>query len=338
MDAFVRQQDVQSYVDATAEKMSLSPVIVEKDLWVSWVLKLIFTSSIRDDVVFKGGTSLSKVYGLINRFSEDIDISISKDILGFGGDKSPEMAPSSKKTEKSLKEMGNKCSEFVRTVLKNELENAISRSLGQGVNWSLDVDPDDPGGQTLLFNYPAPSTPGAGYVKKIVKIECGSRSDQWPIEKKKIMPFIARYFSSAISSPEVLVHAMKAERTFWEKATILHAYAHLPERKPLPARQSRHYYDFFRLLESKVKKTALGDLDLLARVVEHKSIYFRSGWASYKTAIKGSLKISPPSHVANSLRADYRDMSEMFYGNVPEWSDIVAKLEEFESEFNSAET
>lgn len=130
------------------------------------------------------------------------------------------------------------------------------------------------------------------------------------------------------------VKVLDAKRTFWEKATILHQYAHLPKDKKLPARISRHYYDFFSLLNSDVKADAIAELELLDRVTAHKSIYFASAWASYGTARNGSLKLSPPTMLLDGLEKDFSLMRDMFFGNVPEWSNILKGIEDFEVEFN----
>lgn len=231
--------------------------------------------------------------------------------------------------------MGLSCSEFVCNSFKDELHDLLVKLLPSKAEWSLEIDPNDPDRQSLLFNYPISSGSEAGYIKRNVKIECGSRSDQWPVEEKTIKPFIAEMIPLAMASAEIRVQSLKAERTFWEKATILHAYANFPDGKKLPARQSRHYYDFFKLLGSEVMAKARNDTTLLARVAKHKSIYFRSSWASYDQAKKGSLKLVPPAKIEGILKTDYRDMGEMFYADTPNWSEIVSAIEKFENSFNS---
>ena len=138
-----------------------------------------------------------------------------------------------------------------------------------------------------------------------------------------------------IHEEKVVVRTLNAERTFWEKATILHQYAHLPDGKPLPPRISRHFYDFFRLLNSSVKKKALSDLSLLERVATHKSIYFASGWANYRAARKGTLKLSPLARVRDELEKDYALMEPMFFRERPDWNLILRAIAGFETEFNA---
>ena len=137
-----------------------------------------------------------------------------------------------------------------------------------------------------------------------------------------------------VDEPEIWVKVLDAKRTFWEKATILHQYAHLPHDKKLPPRISRHYYDFFCLLNSNIKVGAIEDCALLDRVAHHKSIYFTSAWANYSEAQRGSLKLSPPPHLHDSLEKDYRLMKDMFFGRIPEWPAILKVINQFEIEFN----
>ncbi len=128
---------------------------------------------------------------------------------------------------------------------------------------------------------------------------------------------------------------LNAERTFWEKATILHQYAHLPEDKKLPPRISRHYYDFFRLLNSEIREKALIETALLERVAIHKSIYFASSWANYSAARKETLMLFPPLRIRKELEKDYVLMEAMFFRKIPEWELIMQTIETFEKEFNS---
>ncbi len=131
------------------------------------------------------------------------------------------------------------------------------------------------------------------------------------------------------------MRVLNAERTFWEKATILHQYAHLPDAKPLPARLSRHLYDFHQLLNSPVKDIALQQLELLERVANHKKIYFASAWANYDTARKGTLKLAPQDRILTELERDFKLMQPMFFGEVPKWDTILKSIKAFEKMFNS---
>lgn len=309
--------------------------IVEKDYWVVWTLERLFSiPELKTHLTFKGGTSLSKVYRVIERFSEDIDVSIEKDFLGFSNEKSPENALSKKKIRAAVEALGAACAKYVRNELLAALHTAITTELGTDQGWNLAVDAKDPDSQTLLFEYPN-LTPRGSYIQQSVKIEMGARSEHWPVSEHSIQSYAKESLKEKVTEPAVRVRVLNAERTFWEKATILHQYAHLPEEKALPDRISRHFYDFYRLLNSEIKKRALADGALLERVAIHKSIYFASGWARYETARKGSLKLSPLPRLLANLENDFRLMNQMFFGEIPDWQLILKTIKQFETEFNS---
>jgi len=216
------------------------------------------------------------------------------------------------------------------------LRQSIAARLGTMNGWNLTVDPKDPDGQTLLFNYPTLTTKG-GYIEPSVKIEMGARSEHWPVSEYKIQSYLKETLKEKVSEEQVKVHVLNAERTFWEKATILHQYAHFPEDKAAPRRISRHFYDFCCLLDSDVKAKALSDISLLERVATHISIYFPSRWANYGTARKGTLKLSPPERILEVLENDYELMAAMFFRERPDWMSILKTIGEFENTFNSGD-
>lgn len=315
--------------------MNIPLEVIEKDYWVVWTLERLFAiDELKDKLTFKGGTSLSKIYRVIYRFSEDIDLSIEKDLLGFGKPNDPESALSKKKQGKILKKLSGACSEYVQNNMLKILNEAIADKLKTNDGWALFSDQDDPCAQTLLFQYPSKSSK-YGYIRPVVKIEMGARSEHWPVKCHKIKSYIKEALKEKIKEPEVFVRVLSAERTFWEKATILHQYAHLPDHKKLPPRLSRHYYDFFCLLNSQINKKSIDQSELLEKVANHKSLYFSSSWASYGTARKGSLKIVPPDRISKELERDYLLMSEMLFREIPEWSVILKGIKEFEDSFNS---
>jgi hypothetical protein len=338
LEAFVKLAPAERRVffETAASKIGIIPTIAEKDFWVCWTLKILFgMSDVNKQLIFKGGTSLSKVYQVIERFSEDIDISIDKAYLGFGDLHDPEKMTSRKQKEKAIESLAAACSDYVCTRLQADLKEIIAGSLTESA-WDLLIDPNDSDKQTLLFYYPKSMADSSSiYIEQAVKIEIGARSDHWPIETRILRSIVAEQIPQSISNPSVEVRVLTAKRSFWEKATILHMYAYFPESKLVPTRQSRHYYDFFRLLNSPYKAEAVNDLRLLDRVAEHKGIYFRAGWANYHLAKKGSLRLLPAARVHIEMKRDYLAMGEMFFGQVPKWDDIIATIESFEKEFNS---
>ncbi len=308
--------------------------IIEKDYWVVWVLERLFSlEKMKSHLTFKGGTSLSKIYGIIDRFSEDIDLSIEREFFGFGAPNDPENAPSKKKQNAIIDNLSKACSNYVKTQMLADLKDAFTAKLGATDEWQIFPDPQDPDAQTLLFEYPS-ETSKVGYIRPLVKIEIGARSENWPVSEHKIQSYAKEPLKEKIHESEIVVRVLNAERTFWEKATILHQYAHLPEDKIFPPRISRHFYDFFRLLNSPIKKKAIAEATLLERVANHKSIYFASGWANYGTARQGSLKLVPPSRVLKELQKDYGLMESMLFRDIPQWALILKTISDFETEFN----
>jgi hypothetical protein len=249
--------------------------IVEKDFWVCWTLKELFRLPvIGEHLIFKGGTSLSKVFKIIERFSEDIDVSIDRRFLGFGGTNEPEAGGSNREKQRRLESLKAACQRNIAVELLPALEAVIQSKARHEDEWSLRPDDEDPDKQTLLFAYPTSFAPGAaGYIRRAVKIEMGARADHWPCVKKTVPPYVAEQFPKGFQETRCAVKVLSVERTFWEKATILHAEFHRPADKAMPERFSRHYCDFHELIRKGVSKSATVKLDLLARVAEHKNLF-----------------------------------------------------------------
>lgn len=336
MSSEIYQRDSETrklFFEQAVSESGISFEIIEKDYWVVWTLELLFSlPKIKENLTFKGGTSLSKVYRVIERFSEDIDVSIERSFLGYGDDKAPEKMPSKKKQNAMLNLISESCTKYVKGELIQELDQLIKSKLPNTEEWKLIVDPDDE--QTLLFYYPA-VTKTDGYIPQRVKIEIGARSEHWPVSVHPIQSYVKEILKEKVTEQKIEVRVLNAERTFWEKATILHQYAHLPAEKPLGIRLSRHYYDFYQLLNSSIKKSAIEQIDLLKKVAEHKKVYFASAWASYDTAKVGTLKLSPSARLVGELENDYKLMGPMFFGKVPDWKLILDAVATFEQEINS---
>lgn len=320
----------------TASLRGLSPLIIEKDFWVCWTLKQMFAiPSLGPHLIFKGGTSLSKVFRLIQRFSEDIDVSLRRDYLGFDGDNDPEQPTSKSQQRKRVEALREKCRLVVQSEVKEALNGAFGLLLGGG-GWSLERDPEDE--NTLNFIYPpaiASDAPGAAYIRRVVKLEMGAGSDPYPIGSHSIQPYAAEEFPAVFTAPDCNVTVMEAERTFWEKATLLHAEYHRPEDKPTPIRLSRHYYDLMQVAASEIGERAIADLQLLARVVDHKSVYFASNWAHYETAQRGSLHLLPTVARMEDIKRDYAGMRDMFFGLYPSFDEVLAAITSLETRLNT---
>jgi hypothetical protein len=288
-----------------------------------------------EHLIFKGGTSLSKIFKIINRFSEDIDVSIDRGFLGYGGLNEPEAGGSNKEKHRRVEGLMAACQQKIADKLMPALRGAIQGKIPRADNWSLLPDESDPDKQTLLFDYPSSLPPTeSDYVRRAVKIEMGARADHWPCETKSVTPYVAELFSQGFKQAAGDVKVLAAERTFWEKATILHSEFHRPVEKTTPVRLSRHYCDFYELIRKGVAQRAVEQIELLNRVAQHKNLFFKSSWAKYREAAKGTLKILPPGHRIAALQSDYANMRQMFFVEPPKFDSILALLKEWEREFN----
>jgi hypothetical protein len=302
------------------------------------MLQQIFQSSPAGaHLVFKGGTSLSKVFGAIKRFSEDIDLSIAPEILGW---KESELddAPTPTQRRKRLEKLEAACITKVQEDFQQALEKSIRAALGKKpddgkwLSYQLDVISKSP---VLLFNYPSALPSAGGYIQPFVKVEFGSLTDQRPTGVHVVKPMLAEVIEASFNDFQVKVVTLEVERTFWEKATILHAEHHRPADQPIRERFARHYADVAALWEHPSRAAALARLDLLERVVKHKSRFFASSWANYETAKPGSLKLLPPTHREADLEQDYDRMQTMFLAKPPSFSAVLRVLGEAERKINN---
>lgn len=317
-------------------EMGLQALSVEKDFWVCWTLRELFSmSEIREHLTFKGGTSLSKAWKLIHRFSEDIDLIVDKEVLGFGGEAAPDKAPSKKQRKRRLESLMMAGREWVQGALQTALSERLGATLGDAT-WQLEVDPDMPDGQCLLFHYPSVFQEGsAGYVRPVVKIELGGRSDDWPSETRSIQPYVLEHFPAFDPNGLFEVSVLKAERTFWEKACLLHEETFRPIEKPRQLRMARHYYDLWCLIKAGVADRALTESALFKRVVEHREMFFRFSWVDYSTHRPGSFRLVPNQEQLTAWQSDYEAMlGPMFFGETPTFEEMIATAAEFGERFN----
>lgn len=333
-------KDRDAFTQEAAARLGTIPLIVEKDYWVCWLLGVIFNDPRWEPhLVFKGGTSLSKVFNAIRRFSEDIDLSVSPILLGLD-EKDLDEAPSKSMRDKRFKRLQSSCAEMVSGPFQADLEVMVNQSLGmasKGASWfRYEVDPrtDSP---ILWFDYESTLPPVGGYIIPAVKLEFGSLTDQRPIGKHTIRPMLADVLPDMEAERDTVV-AMEVERSFWEKATILHAEYHRPASQPIGERFSRHYSDLAALWKHPAGEAALTRLDLLQRVAVFKSRFFSSTWANYQTATPGGLRLVPPVSRVRELAQDYARMEPMFLESPPSFNDVLETLREAEETINRAKT
>lgn len=321
------------------EQLNLPAASLEKDYWVCWILRELFSiPEWSQNITFKGGTSLSKCWSLINRFSEDIDIVIDKGFLGFGGKDSPENAPSKKQRNKRLNAMKKVAQDMIHNDLAPALEGRIDASLPKSDTWELipASEEEDRDMQTLLFKYPSAMANTEDYIQRVVKIEMGARSDNEPIEEEEVHPYLFDAFPDILGPNKFTVRALVAERTFWEKAMLLHEETYRPaDKKRRTARMARHYYDLWCLITKGVAERAVDREDIFTRTARHREIYFNWSWMDYSTLSRGKLRVVPLPEQEAKWRLDYQAMSmEMFFGEVPNFEEVLHVVGQFQKKFN----
>ena len=333
---------VQQFIDLTAPEknelfirasalMGISPTLLEKDFWVSWILTHIFQLPFSNHLVFKGGTSLSKCYGLIQRFSEDCDITIDKALFSESMDDS---SLSGKQFQRLLELADKQAIDFIQHTFTTSLENIIRESLPTEATWQLLPDEFEP--KNLRFYYPvATSTHEHPYIKQSVLIELGIRGDIYPCEEKNVLSYVESKFLDLLSLKQTPIRTLLPIRTFWEKITLLHAENNRPEGKDLGDRLSRHYYDVYQLIQAHIDDDALINFDLLHDVIANKKKYFRASWANYDTAIPGQLRIYPHEKLLKELERDYKNMNLMIFGTVPSFEEILNSIQNFQTKINN---
>jgi hypothetical protein len=320
------------YIQQAAARRNASPVLLEKDFWVCWLLGMLFASEFASSLVFKGGTSLSKVFGVIERFSEDIDLSLSPEFL-----KLPEAGTSRNQASKWMTKAEAACAKAVKTLIAPTLESAAEAVLGKRdggwLEFLTDANTNSP---VLLFHYPSSQATGFEYLKRAVKLEFGSLTDQQPIGRHSLRPWVAEVLPDAFPDWRCEVVALEVERTFWEKATILHTEYHRPVGKPMPDRFSRHYADTAALAKHPTASRAIEQHDLRDRVVAWKGQFFGSSWANYSQAKPGTFRLVPPLERLPALHRDYQAMRDMYLSEPPSFDDVLATLADLERRINRA--
>ena len=330
-------EDQATIIREVAARRLISAVMVEKDFWVSWTLAVLFAHpEFSDELVFKGGTSLSKVFGVIERFSEDIDLSVSPDFVGIKEEWVEEADSRNKRTER-MKQLETACIKKVRERFAPELERIAGESLGKpknGNRWmEFQVD-DDTHSPLILFHYPSNEATGFEYLRRSVKMEFGSLTDQRPAGKHAIRPWIAEEFRELLADFDCEVVALELERTFWEKATILHAEYHRDAAKPIRDRFSRHYADTAAMATRAEINPVLSNDELRQHVTDWKSRFFPSTWARYDLAKPGTFHLVPPESRRSELEKDYLAMGPMFLNEPPSFTSILQTLMDLERRIN----
>lgn len=329
-DVFSDPEERRLLVADVAARRGLADWVVEKDLWVCWALARLHEIEGLPGLTFKGGTSLSKVHGLVDRFSEDIELTFARDGWGFDGDRDP-LAPglSGKARQKLVDEIVERSVAVVRDLVVPSLCGAASL-LGSD-EWSVELDPND--SQAVLFSFPNPAA-AYGYGVPRVKIEFGARGDPWPVARHIVRSYLEEEHADSAGSGIAQVTALNPERTFWEKVTLLHALHHGTLAKPDKSGHhlSRHIYDVHRLWHRAELRPRIESPKLLDAVVANKQVFFKEGKARYELVSTRQLAATPHPTLEAALRADYAGMRSMFFpgSDVPPFDTLLTTLHEID--------
>lgn len=337
----------------SASRSGLPVTIIEKDFWVCWMLERLWASPFAPGLIFKGGTSLSKCFGLIQRFSEDIDIGLDRAVFAVDDPAEPNI--SSSQRNRRVEALKAAARHWIETTFRDGLSEIIRADLGgegeKSWNWQIEYDTD--GMPKLRWNPPPSNFKRRRttdrldpYLTRSVLIEAGARAAHWPASFHEVTPYVAQHIPEAFQSSCASVCTLEVGRTFWEKATILHVLHHetrldLEAGKPTKERErfSRHCYDLHCIARSEAGGAAARDFELLADVAEFKRVFFCSSRvkeAQYEDARLGTLRLAPHPELAGFFARDYARMNKsgFFFGTPPTWTEIVQTLQSIESRIN----
>jgi Nucleotidyl transferase AbiEii toxin, Type IV TA system len=299
---------------------------LEKDVWICWVLQSLFAMPGRLPMAFKGGTSLSKVYSAIRRFSEDVDVTVEYKSLDQSIDPfDPNVSRTAR--EKFTELLRSKLANHTKNVIRPYFENLVAQ-LAEKPSHPITISED---GEKLFIPYP--SRFGTA---ETVLLEFGGRNVVAPNEEHPLRPYIAAEVPHLLY-PEATVQVLSPSRTFWEKATLIHVACNRSDPKLDADRQSRHWHDLAVLSDQKIGKASVADHKLLEDVVKHKNVFFRAAYTNYEACLSGGLRLIPETPLLQTLTADYENMitDGMFDGEPPTFDWIIARLGKLAKEINA---
>ena len=322
--------DQSAILRAKAPELGRVPDVLEKDIWVCWTLQQLFSMHGRLPMAFKGGTSLSKVFAAIERFSEDIDITL--DYRGLSAGVDPFAAGMSGRQRRKLSDdLRGFVKAHVTEVVQPWLAEQLTAQLPSG-GYALELSDD---GEQLRLYYPSALSERGSYLRDSVLLEFGGRNIIEPNETHIVRPDVAVGITELLF-PEAEVSVLAPTRTFWEKATLMHVECHRDSLRQSAERLSRHWYDLYMLARCDIGQQAITQRDLLADVVKHKQVFYAAAYAHYEDCLVGRLRLIPDEATLMALANDYRRMVDagMFIGRPPSFAEIVSELRELEQAIN----
>jgi hypothetical protein len=314
----------------SAPRTNMRPFVLEKDIWVCWALQQLFTIPEPHPMAFKGGTSLSKVYQVIDRFSEDLDVTL--DYRGFieavkGNESRSEIMRLSDKLKSFLLE-------YTRDKIKPYFEKVMSEQFGKGAG-RIDLSDN---GEKLHIHYPSVfDNESTEYLFPSILLEFGGRNITEPNEERKVAPYISQVLPNYLF-PEPTVTVLALQRTYWEKATLIHVECHRPNERPETSRLSRHWYDLYQMSNNLSDFQSPDAHKVLRDVVRYKKVFFHYSYANYDLCLSGGVKLVPTGKLKIALEADFKSMIDvgMFYNEPPSFQKILDRLTQVEQILNES--
>ena len=299
--------------------------MIEKDFWVSWVLNRLFgDKEIAKIFLFKGGTSLSKAYHCIQRFSEDIDLLLDLRCVSEPGE--------SFDKERSRNAINTFKSKTVKRTAAYINETLLPRLSALLAPYCTVIrEPDEP--NNLYVKFPSVFS-SLGYIRPDIKLEIGAFAVGTPFAPANIRSYVAEQFPE-FAETGADVPTVSVERTFWEKTTILHYLNFLPPESATPLRHSRHYYDVFMLANSKYRDQIFSASALLGEIIAFDRKFYSKRGVDYDAMSLSSLKLLPPPHRAADLAEDYQQMQDMIFGDTPTWNELLTSLATIQNQLHT---
>jgi predicted nucleotidyltransferase component of viral defense system len=305
-------------IDNIAKQTGFSVFAIEKDWWITMVLKALFETKCVDYLIFKGGTSLSKCWNLIERFSEDIDVAINRDFFGITN-------ISSKNQREKLRKSSSK---YIQDELITELTQKMHEADISDFSIELEqAETSDKDPRVLYVKYPSLFTENQ-YLKNWVKIEISCRSLREPFAPIKIRSIIAdNYPNESYVDNYFVVNTVSPKRTFLEKVFLLHEA--LQKERIHSERMTRHLYDLHKLMDTKFAEEALTDIELYKTIVEHRSIMTRERGVDYSTHRPSQINFIPENEIVDLWKVDYNNMREDFiYGQPVTFDELINRMKD----------
>jgi hypothetical protein len=324
--------DRKEALEVAASQSGHPAYLLEKDAWVVWTLGALFSSSFAKDLIFKGGTSLSKAYRAIDRFSEDIDVTydiraVAHDLVKDAG---PDALPASKSQARKWRDtIDKRLAEWIEVEVAPYIQHQLN---AEAIDARLRVDND-----SLYIDYQT-KVSGYGYVAPWIKIEFGGRSTGEPTQELAVVCDAAEYLPGVVF-PTAVPRVMRAERTAWEKMTAIHVFCLQGEIRD---QRARHWSDIIRLDAAGLLEAAIQDRSTAHRVADHKSRFFaekdaQGNLIDYHNAVQGGLVLVPVGNTLERLHADYTSMieSRLFLREAEPFADVIARCDDIQARANA---